>query len=61
MFNLIKNEWMKIFRRPGTYVMIALLIVITCIVGAFLNIKKLAQILVRIRIGSKHCRKKTMP
>ncbi|MBS4215534.1 ABC transporter permease [Neobacillus rhizophilus] len=35
MFNLIKNEWMKIFRRPGTYVMIALLIVITCIVGAF--------------------------
>jgi ABC-2 type transport system permease protein len=35
MLNLIKNEWMKIFRRPGTFVMIAMLIVISCIVGAF--------------------------
>lgn len=35
MLNLIRNEWMKIFKRPGTYVMIALLIVITGIVGAF--------------------------
>ena len=24
MFNLIKNEWIKIFSRPGTYVMIGL-------------------------------------
>lgn len=35
MVNLIKNEWMKIFRRPGTYVMIAILIVITSIFGIF--------------------------
>ncbi|MCM2531543.1 ABC transporter permease [Neobacillus pocheonensis] len=37
MVNLIKNEWMKIFRRPGTYVMIAILIVMTSVVGAFLK------------------------
>ncbi|CAH2717219.1 hypothetical protein BACCIP111895_04409 [Neobacillus rhizosphaerae] len=35
MLNLIKNEWMKIFKRPGTYVMIAILIVIISIVGTF--------------------------
>ncbi|MEH7306509.1 ABC transporter permease [Neobacillus drentensis] len=35
MVNLIKNEWMKIFKRPGTYVMIAILIVITSIFGVF--------------------------
>ncbi|WP_462412336.1 ABC transporter permease [Neobacillus sp. Marseille-QA0830] len=35
MVNLLKNEWMKIFRRPGTYVMIALLIVITCVIALF--------------------------
>ncbi|MBV7505937.1 ABC transporter permease [Bacillus sp. sid0103] len=35
MVNLIKNEWMKIFKRPGTYVMIAILIVITSIFGIF--------------------------
>ncbi|WP_066063920.1 ABC transporter permease [Neobacillus soli] len=33
MVNLLKNEWMKIFKRPGTYVMIAILIVITALVG----------------------------
>jgi ABC-2 type transport system permease protein len=33
--NLLKNEWMKIFRRPGTYVMIAILIGITLMVGIF--------------------------
>ncbi|WP_100331672.1 ABC transporter permease [Bacillus xiapuensis] len=26
MFRLIKNEWIKIFKRPGTYVMIGLLV-----------------------------------
>ncbi len=26
MLNLIKNEWIKIFKRPGTYVMIGLLV-----------------------------------
>ncbi|WP_144547781.1 ABC transporter permease [Bacillus sp. X1(2014)] len=35
MVNLIKNEWMKIFKRPGTYVMIAILVVITAIFGIF--------------------------
>ncbi|MGD7021606.1 ABC transporter permease [Rossellomorea vietnamensis] len=32
MFNLIKNEWIKIFSRPGTYVMIGLLVLL--IIGA---------------------------
>ncbi|WP_251549304.1 ABC transporter permease [Neobacillus muris] len=35
MVNLIKNEWMKIFKRPGTYVMIALLIIITSTIALF--------------------------
>ncbi|MCM3114943.1 ABC transporter permease [Neobacillus sp. MER 74] len=35
MVNLIKNEWMKIFKRPGTYVMIAILVVITFAFGIF--------------------------
>jgi ABC-2 type transport system permease protein len=35
MFKLIQNELMKIFRRPGTYVMIAILIVATSVAGAF--------------------------
>lgn len=35
MINLVKNEWMKIFKRPGTYVMIAILVVITSIFGIF--------------------------
>jgi ABC-2 type transport system permease protein len=33
--NLLKNEWMKIFRRPGSYVMIAILIAIIMILGIF--------------------------
>ena len=33
MGNLIKNEWMKIFRRPGTYVMVAILVISIAIVG----------------------------
>jgi ABC-2 type transport system permease protein len=32
MFNLIKNEWIKIFSRPGTYVMIGLLAIL--VIGA---------------------------
>ena len=35
VLKLIQNEWMKIFRRPGTYVMIAILLIIASIVGAF--------------------------
>ncbi|HJV16467.1 MAG TPA: ABC transporter permease [Bacillales bacterium] len=34
MINLIQNEWMKIFKRPGTYVMIGLLLAVVCIFGA---------------------------
>jgi ABC-2 type transport system permease protein len=37
MINLIQNELMKIFKRPGTYVMIALLILMTSVTGAFLK------------------------
>lgn len=37
MVNLIQNELMKIFRRPGTYVMIGLLIIMTSITGAFMK------------------------
>ncbi|MEH7437542.1 ABC transporter permease [Neobacillus drentensis] len=33
MGNLIKNEWMKIFRRPGTYVMVTILVISIAIVG----------------------------
>ncbi|OIU70680.1 ABC transporter permease [Rossellomorea aquimaris] len=35
MLNLIKNEWMKIFRRVGTWVMLGILILIIGVVGAF--------------------------
>ena len=37
MLNLIKNEWMKIFRRPGTYVMIGLLVLMVSVTGAFIK------------------------
>ncbi|QCJ43582.1 ABC transporter permease [Bacillus sp. S3] len=33
MLNLIKNEWMKIFKRPGTFVMIGMLVVAIALVG----------------------------
>ncbi len=37
MLNLIRNEWMKIFRRPGTYVMIGILLLIVSVMGAIMN------------------------
>ncbi len=37
MLNLIKNEWMKIFRRTGTYVMIGLLVLIVTVTGVFIK------------------------
>jgi ABC-2 type transport system permease protein len=37
MINLIRNEWMKIFRRPGTYVMIGILLVIISVTGIFMK------------------------
>jgi ABC-2 type transport system permease protein len=37
MLKLIQNEWLKIFKRPGTYVMIGLLILVITIVGAVMK------------------------
>ncbi|MFO1443042.1 ABC transporter permease [Bacillus sp. Bva_UNVM-123] len=37
MLNLIQNEWMKIFKRPGTYVMIGILLLFTILVGGFIK------------------------
>lgn len=37
MFKLIQNELLKIFKRPGTFVMIGLLILITTVAGAFIK------------------------
>ncbi len=37
MLSLIQNEWMKIFKRGGTYVMIGILLLITTIVGGFIK------------------------
>lgn len=37
MINLIRNEIMKIFRRPGTYVMISILVVIISVTGIFMK------------------------
>ena len=41
MLKLIQNEWMKIFKRPGTYVMIGLLILITTVAGGFIKYQDL--------------------
>ncbi|RDI44101.1 ABC transporter permease [Falsibacillus pallidus] len=35
MFRLIQNEWIKIFKRPGTYVMVGMIILMVGVVGAF--------------------------
>jgi ABC-2 type transport system permease protein len=35
VLKLIQNEWMKIFRRPGTYVMIGILIIAASLAGGF--------------------------
>ncbi|WP_066293044.1 ABC transporter permease [Bacillus sp. FJAT-29937] len=37
MFRLIQNEWMKISKRPGTYVMIGILLLVTTIAGGFVK------------------------
>jgi ABC-2 type transport system permease protein len=37
MFNLIKNEWIKIFSRPGTYVMIGLLLLLIIGIGSVMK------------------------
>lgn len=38
LFNLIKNEWIKIFNRVGTYVMIGLLVLGVIAAGALMKI-----------------------
>jgi len=37
MVNLVRNELMKIFRRPGTFVMIGILIILTSVVGGIVK------------------------
>lgn len=37
MIKLIQNEWMKIFRRTGTYVMIGLLLFVLIAMGGFIK------------------------
>ena len=37
MLNLLKNEWMKIFKRAGTYVMIGLLLLFVTVMAAFIK------------------------
>lgn len=37
MAGLLQNEWMKIFKRPGTYVMIAILLIAASIYGVILK------------------------
>ncbi len=40
MLKLIQNEWMKIFKRPGTYVMIGILLLITTVAGGFIKFQE---------------------
>lgn len=37
MLNLVKNEWMKIFKRTGTYVMIGMLLLIVTLPALFMK------------------------
>ncbi|TCJ04282.1 ABC transporter permease [Cytobacillus praedii] len=37
MIKLIQNEWMKIFKRTGTYVMIGLLLFVLIVMGGFIK------------------------
>lgn len=43
MFNLIKNEWIKIFSRPGTYVMIGLLAILVIGAGSVMKFAGVSQ------------------
>ncbi|MCQ6278213.1 ABC transporter permease [Bacillus sp. EB600] len=40
MIGLIQNEWMKIFKRPGTYVMIAILLIVASIFSAIVKFER---------------------
>lgn len=37
MFNLLQNEWMKIFKRPGTFVMMGILFVTIVLMGGIIK------------------------
>ncbi|MCM3600792.1 ABC transporter permease subunit [Robertmurraya korlensis] len=37
MFNLLQNEWMKIFKRPGTFVMMGILLVTIVLMGGIIK------------------------
>ncbi|WP_141433669.1 ABC transporter permease [Bacillus sp. 03113] len=37
MLKLVQNEWMKIFNRPGTYVMLVLLVLMVSVMGAVIK------------------------
>jgi ABC-2 type transport system permease protein len=37
MLKLIQNEWMKIWRRPGTYVMVGILLLIIMVMSGFIK------------------------
>lgn len=58
MVNLIKNEWMKIFKRPGTFVMIGMLIVAITLVGIVVKSQQNDKKFVQIKIGSKYYKRK---
>jgi ABC-2 type transport system permease protein len=40
MIGLIQNEWMKIFKRPGTYIMIAILLIAATVFGVVLKFEQ---------------------
>jgi len=37
MFKLIQNEWMKIFKRPGTFVMLGILLITVVLMGGIIK------------------------
>jgi ABC-2 type transport system permease protein len=44
MFNLIRNEWMKIFRRTGTYVMVGMVLLIIAVSSGFIKYQDVSAI-----------------
>ena len=53
MFKLVQNEWMKIFKRPGTYVMIGLLLLMIAVAGGVLKYQENIQKRQIIKIGEQ--------
>ncbi|OLS41583.1 ABC transporter permease [Bacillus sp. MRMR6] len=44
MVNLIRNEWMKVFRRTGTYVMIGIVLLIIAVSSGFIKYQDVSAI-----------------